>query len=117
MTLLNEFADALKAVEDNVYYGTGVQHDKSKPWNYIVFSRDVLRRKQNRSGYADVVNVAIVREEYIPEGTEERVIAALEALAGVRLVEEDHEYFYNVKPNTSHVVEMCVLKFTHSRKS
>lgn len=113
---LNDVQEALATVDEHVYYGTGVQHNKSLPWDYIVFSRDTMNRKANRAGYSWVVNVAIVREEYIPDGLEERVVQAMETLPGVRMVEGEHEYFYQVKPKTSHVIEMCVLKFTFSRK-
>lgn len=112
-----DVAAALRTVDENVYYGTGVEHDRSKPWDYTVFSRDVLRRKPNRAGFSDVVDVAVVREEYIPDGTEEAVVAAMESIPGVRLAELDHEYYYRVKPNTHHSIEMVVLRFTHSRKS
>lgn len=116
MTLLNEVKAALDTIDPHVYYGTGVEHDKNLPWDYIVFSRDVINRKQNKSGYSYVVNVAIVREEYIPEGIEDDVIVAMEGIPGVRMVEGAHEFFYRVKPNTHHTIEMVVLKFTYSRK-
>jgi len=114
--ILNEIYQALNKVDDHVYYGTALAHDKSLPWDYTVYSRNTLKRNQQKSGYATVFNVAIVREEYIPDGLEDEVVAAMEALAGVRMVEGEHEYFYSTKPNTSHVVEMVILKFTYSRK-
>lgn len=114
--LLNDVQNALLAVDENVYYGTGVSHPKDKPWDYIVFSRDVLKRNTNRSSFTDVINVSIIREEYIPEGVEEKVIEAMEALPGVKLMEGEHEYLYTVKPNTKLTVEIVALQFTHSRK-
>ena len=116
MTLLNDVSAALKEIDEHVYYGTAATHDKAKPWNYIVFSRETLNRKQNKSGYSYVLNVAIVREDYIAEGLEDQVIEAVEGIAGVRMAEGGHEYFYGVKPNTRHTIEMAVLKFTYSRK-
>lgn len=114
--ILEEIQQALTKIDDNTYYGTAAQHPKSSPWDYLVFSRDILSRKANRSGYSDVINVSIVREEFIPEGLEEEVIDAMEAIAGVRMQEGNHEYFYSVKPGTQLTVEMVLLKFTHSRK-
>lgn len=114
--LLNDVKAALEAVDEHVYYGTGVSHPKALPWDYLVFSRDALRRKSNKSGYSWVLNVVIVREEYIPEGLEEQVVNAMEALPGVRMLEGEHEYSYGVKPKTNHTIEMAVLKFTYSRK-
>ena len=116
MTLLDDIKAALSTVDEHVYYGTGIEHPKQLPWDYLVFSRDVLRRKQNRSGYAWVINVVVVREEYIPDCLEEQVIAAMETIPGVRMLEEDHEYSYGVKPKTNNTIEMTVLKFSYSRK-
>lgn len=117
--ILTEIHDALVGIEDadSIFYGTASELPKDKPWDYIVFSRDVLDRKQNKSGYADVVNVAIVREEFIPDGLAEKVIEAIEALPGFRLKEGSHKYWYAVKPQTHATVEQLVLQFTHSRKS
>ncbi len=114
--MLSPIPTDIATVDSHVYYGTAVTHGKDLPWDYIVFSRDTLNRKANRAGYAFVINVAIVREEYIPEGLEDDVVAAMEALPGVRMVEGTHEYYYRVKPNTKHTVEMVVLHFTVSRK-
>lgn len=114
--ILTEIQEALTAIDEHTYYGTGITHPKNLPWDYIVFQRDILKRNSNKSSYSDVINVSIVREEYIPEGLEERVIEAMESLAGVRLQEGNHEYYYSVKPNTKLTVEMVLLKFTHSRK-
>ncbi len=116
MTLLNDVKAALDPIDKHVYYGTAAEHDKSLPWDYIVFSRDVVRRKPNKSGNTYIVNVAIVREEFVPEDIDKLVSEAMEAIPGVRMVEGDHEFFYSVKPNTHHTVEMVVLKFTYSRK-
>lgn len=114
--ILTEIQEKLLEIDPNTYYGTGITHPKNKPWDYIVFSRDILSRKANKSGYSDIVNVSIVREEFIPEGLEEKVIEAMESIAGVRLQEGNHEYYYSVKPGTQLTVEMILLKFTHSRK-
>lgn len=115
--ILEDIQAKLTEIDPSTYYGTGISHPRSKPWDYIVFSRDILTRKANKSGYSDVINVSVVREEYIPEGLEEEVIEAMESLPGVRLQEGNHEYYYSVKPGTQLTVEMVLLKFTHSRKS
>lgn len=115
--ILTDVHDALAEIDENIYYGTAAELPKDEPWNYIVFSRDVLDRKKDKSGFADVLNVAIVREEFIPDGLAERVIDAVESLAGFRLKEGSHKYWYAVKPSTHATVEQLVLQFTHSRKS
>lgn len=115
MNLLTDFKAVLDSFDENVYYGTA-DLKKDNEWNYIVFQRDALRRKENRSGYADVINVLIVREEYIPDGLAEQLIEALDALPGVRPVEGDYEYYYGFNPNTKLVVESLKLQFVRARK-
>lgn len=115
--ILTDVQQALEAIDEHTYYGTAAQHPKNAKWDYFVFSRDVLKRNSNRSSYADEIMVEIIREEYIPDGLPEQVIEAMEALAGVRLIEGKHEYWYAVKPSTQLTVERLVLHFSHSRKS
>lgn len=114
--ILKDIQEKLTGIDPNTYYGTAAQHPKNEPWDYIVFSRDILKRNDGKSGYTDILNVSIVREEFIPEGIEEEVIEAMEAIAGVRLQQGNHEYYYSVKPGTQLTVEMILLKFTHARK-
>lgn len=114
--LLNDIKKALSEIDQNVYYGTGAAHPKTKPWDYMVFSRDVIKRNPNRSSFTNIIDVSIVREEFIPDGLEEKVVGAMEALPGVRLMEGEHEYLYTVKPNTKLTIELVVLRFTRSRK-
>lgn len=115
--ILNDVQAALDAIDEHTYYGTAALHPKDKPWDYIVFLRDVLKRSANKSGYTDEIIVEIVREEFIPDGLPEKVIGALESLAGVRLIEGRNEYWYAVKPSTQLTVEKLTLHFSHSRKS
>lgn len=115
--ILTDVQKTLEAIDENTYYGTAALHPKDKPWDYIVFLRDVLKRNPNKSSYADEITVEIVREEFIPDGLPEQVIGAMEALAGVRLIEGKHEYWYAVKPSTQLTVEKLTLHFSHSRKS
>lgn len=115
--ILTDVQSALTPIDENTYYGSAALHPKDKPWDYIVFSRDVLTRNRNKAGYTDVLMVEIVREEFVPDDLVESVIDAVEGIAGVRLQEGSHEYWYAVKPSTGLTVEKLVLKFTHSRKS
>lgn len=114
--ILTEVQEKLAGIDPSTYYGTAAQHPKNEPWDYIVFSRDILKRNAGKGGYTDILNVSIVREEFIPEGIEEEVIEAMETIAGVRLQEGSNEYYYSVKPGTQLTVEMILLKFTHARK-
>lgn len=114
--ILNQIQKALETIDPNVYYGTSITHPKNNPWDYIVFSRDAITRNSGKSGYTDVVNVSIVREEYVPESLPELVIDVMEALPGVKLQEGKHEFNYVIKPGTQLTIEMLTLVFTRARK-
>jgi hypothetical protein len=115
--ILDDIAKALEEIDPIVFYGA-VKRKKmqEKPWNYIVFNRTVLRNTGNNTGWADVYTVNIVREEFIPEGLAEEIIAKLEEIKGMTVVKSDSEYTYMVKPNSDDVVEMLSIDFKRVRK-
>lgn len=120
--LLNDVKNTLKEIDPIVFYGivpaklTDENGNEVDEWNYSVFNRVKFRNHANKTSYSDHFQVHIVREEYIPEGTDIDVITKLTALPGVRLADEDGVYTYVMKPNTDTVVEMLTLTFTRSRK-
>lgn len=114
--ILDEIMAKLEEVDPDVFYGSASRFDRSKPWDYIVFSRMAMRPNSRRTGYADVFEVAIVREGFIPDGLAELLISGMEEIRGVRVLEEDFRYDYAVKPGTSDTVEMLVLRFARARK-
>ena len=114
LELINE---ALCAIHSEVHYGTAVKHPPASPWNYTVFWRDSTRPGQNLTGGVDRYGVAVVRESYVPESELGAVVAAMEAIPGVRLdTSASVEYAYDVKPGGSDVVEMMTVRFTRGRK-
>ena len=114
--ILNDLQQVLLGIDENTYYGTAALHPKDAPWDYIVFSRDTMNRTKDKSGYADYILVELVREEFVPDELVDEVISAVEGLAGFRLCEGQHEYWYAVKPSSHLTVEKLVLKFAHARK-
>ncbi|MBR3689845.1 MAG: hypothetical protein IKL97_01930 [Eggerthellaceae bacterium] len=112
----NAIMEKLIEVDPVVHYGTAEKHDRSAPWDYMVLACKNFNRTASRTGYSDYFEVAIVREEFIPEGLPERVIAAMESLPKVRLAEGSHDYEYAAKPDSNDTVEMLVLKFVAPRK-
>lgn len=115
--ILNEIKEKLEEVDPIVFYGA-VKRKKmqEKPWNYTVFNRKLLRTGTNKTSYSDVYTVNIVREEFIPEGLAEEIVAKLEEIKGMKLAGNDSEYTYMVKPNSDDVVEMLSIDFTRARK-
>lgn len=116
--ILEDIEKKLQEIQTNgrVYYGMVDLADAEKEWNYIVFSRDILRVSESKRGYADRFTVAIVREDYIPEGLDTAVIEKLCELPGVRLANSDSEYRYTRKPKTNTVVELLTMEFVKARK-
>ena len=120
--LLTDIKTVLESIDPIVFYGLTPTriHDAEghevNTWDYITFNRIRLRSSMQKTSYADVFEVHIVREEFIPEGIDVEVIEKLTALPGVKLATEDGVYDYTMKPGTDNVVEMLTLTFTRSRK-
>lgn len=127
--MLNEIRDKLhelindsKFIEkygiiEAVLYGTAHQHKNSKPWNYIVFNKQKL--KKGGTSNTDLTyywNVAIVHEEYIPEGLEESVINKILEINGLRLADGDMPFEYLTKGDSDMVVELLQISFVKTKK-
>lgn len=115
--ILDDIKNKLESIDDNVYYGMADKNKADDEWNYIVFSRRTLDPSTNKTGYSDYFDVAIIREDYIPEGIDEQVIKAMTEIKGMRLTDEGGEYGYTRKGNTNAVVELLVLHFVRARKN
>ena len=114
--ILEEIEKKLQEIDSRVYYGMADQAEAEKEWNYIVFSRNSLSASESKKAYTDHFTVAIVRENYIPEGLDTLVIEKMCELAGVRLGNPDSQYQYTRKPNTNTVVELLTMEFVRARK-
>ena len=72
---------------------------------------------QGRTAYTDRYRVAVVREDYIPDGLAEKIIDAMEKIPGMKFADNlTGEYAYERKGNTNIVCEMLVLEFSRGRK-
>lgn len=114
--ILDDIKSKLQTVDENVYYGLADRNKAEDEWNYIVFNRRTSDPSPNKTGYSDYFDVAIVREDYIPEGIDEQVISAMTEIKGMRLTSEGGEYGYTRKGNTNAVVELLVLHFVRARR-
>lgn len=115
--LLNDIKTKLEQLDPNVYYGLMTKKPEEVPvWDYTVFNRTKLRSGQDKNSFADVFEVHIVRENFIPEGLDLDYIAKMREIPGVRLMSEDVTYDYMQKSNTDTVVEMLTLTFVRARK-
>lgn len=115
--ILNEIKEKLEEIDENVFYGAVDNRMKETLWNYIVFNRVKLTPSQNKTSYTNEYAVHIIREDYIPEGEEERVIEALKSIKGVRVASDGGSYEYVTKPSTNTVVEMFSINFVVPRKA
>lgn len=114
--ILSRISKALESIGPVVFYGMATTL-KDDLWDYIVFSRRTLRTATNKTGYTDLYEVAIVRENYVPDEDVDAVIDAMLGIPGVKLSGSEFAYEYATKPNTNTVVEMLVLQFARARKS
>lgn len=116
---LDLIRNALEKFEDKdrIFYGTASKLPKGSPWDYTVFSRDTASPSDNLTSISDGFIVFVVREAYVPEGTEKLVLDALKDVPGLRLESDrDIEYRYDVKPGTKDTVEGMMMHFRKARK-
>lgn len=114
--ILDDIKSKLSEVDPNVHYANVPISKLNEPWDYLVFSRRGMRRSANRTGWVDVYEVSIIREEYIPDGLPEQVIDAVTSIPGMRSAEQEFDYDYANKPESDDVVEILNLYFTKPRK-
>lgn len=118
MSLLNDIQDALSGVFDNepIDYGMATSVNPEDPWNYVVFNRQTIR-SNNGNALVDRINVALVREGYVPDEDIDAVVETISALPGIKFdFKSEITFDYTVKGNTNALIEMAVIPFTHARK-
>ena len=104
--LMQEIQTKLEELDPQVFYGMVDKEAITNEWNYVVFRRKALSVSDTKKGYSDRFIVAIIREDFIPEGLEIQVIDKMLEIAGMRLANPDCPYEYIQKPNTNIVVEL-----------
>lgn len=114
--ILDEIKAKLEEVDTNVYYGMVDEAIRETVWDCTVFARTKLKATANKTGYTDGYDVLIIRENFIPDGTDLEIISKMLEIDGMRLSSEDGVYTYIQKPNTNIVVEMLALHFVRARK-
>lgn len=114
--LLEDIQNKLEEIDSNVFYGMADKERITHDWNYIVFMRKSLSVSDTKQSYSDRFTVAIIRENFIPEGLEIQVIEKMLEIKGMRLASPDCNYSYVEKPNTNVVVELLTMEFVKARK-
>lgn len=114
--ILEDVEAKLKEVDDVVMYGMVDKKVREMEWNYIVFNRTGVKYSANKTAASDMFDVHIVRENFVPDGTDTEVVEKLCSLHGVR-VSGDAVFNYAMKPNTNVVVEMLTVSFVRARKT
>lgn len=115
--ILKDIETKLKELSDEVYFGIAGGNDNDTLWNYIVFNRKTKVASKNKTGYSDYFSVHLVRENFIPEGEEEKMINKMLEISGMRLASTEGTYDYVNKPNTNVVVEAFSVDFVRAKKA
>lgn len=115
MNLVETIREKLEEIEPVVFYGMAGNIREGDMWDYIVFFRERRRPSENRTGKAYIFHVAIVRENEIPDGLDDTVIAKILEIPGVRIA-GDATYAYTEKQNTGAVVEVMDIPFSKAMK-
>lgn len=107
-----------KALEPfgKTYYGKA-NPKEGEAWEYYVFRRKKMKKKATSSAdYKRFYEIAIVKEDYIPENHEIEIIKAIEEKTKLRLADDDIVYDYTFKGATDYVVEVAVITFAETIK-
>lgn len=118
MILLNEVQEALISIfpDEPVDYGMATTVKSEDSWNYVVFGRRTIR-SNNGNAFVDRIDVAIVREGYVPDTDIDRCIEKISSIPGIKFdFKSEVSFEYTVKANTNALIEMAVIPFTHTRK-
>lgn len=114
--ILEEIESKLLEVDPLVFYGKVDDSKVTDEWNYIVFMRKVLSIGEQKKEYSDRFIVAVIRENFIPEGIDTTVIDKMCEIPGMRVAKSDCPYTYTQKPGTNTVVEVLTMEFVRARK-
>lgn len=114
MSKLDIIREALEQF-GKTYYGNA-DPELTEPWNYTVFRRAELSKSTNGNGFVRRYAVAVVRENYIPEGLEFEIINSILETTNLRLADTAATYSYVYKGNTDLVVEVCLITFSEPIK-
>lgn len=114
---LASIGEALKAVDERVFYGTPGIMPKNEPWRFTFYFRDSIEPSSTKNGLTDVYGVSAIRPEAVPDGMEAEIIEAVTAVPGVRLHSRPLEFDSAVNPYTGDVAESLTVYFCKARKS
>lgn len=117
--ILEDIEAKLQELQYTVFYGlagdTTPDGKEMTEWNYIVFMRNAISMGTNKRELSDHYTVAVVHEDYIPDGLAESVIAKMQEIPGMR-VSNNIRFAYTSKPNTNTIVEVLTIEFIRARK-
>lgn len=108
--------DVIKATLETfgiTFYGNA-NVKNTEPWDYTVFRRSVIANAPNGTDFVRRYVVAIIRENYVPEGLEFEVVKAIQDATNLRVSEASYSYVF--KGSTDMVVEICTITFTEPLK-
>lgn len=115
--MLDDIKNALEANFDiPVYYGTSAEATGTVVYDYIVFWREQINWHVTSKGdYTEYYKVALVRQNFIPEDEETKVIDVLRKIPGLK-EDGNISYSYLTKPSTALAMEVAEYSFIAARK-
>lgn len=113
--ILEEIKEKLEEIGPVVYYGKAGKLKEGDLWNYVVFTRDRFSLSENKTSGSLYINVAVVRENYVEEDMEWKLIKLLQDIPGLRPA-SDAEYLYTTKPDTQNVIEILSMDFVIAKR-
>lgn len=118
--MLDKISEKINSFIAEMDYETasyGMIKNPPNAWNYIVFSRDRLKRSdKSPNDFNRKYRIVLVHEDCVPEGDELALMKAMKEIPRLNFAKEDIVYDYAVNPKTKNVVEMAVLTFSETIK-
>lgn len=111
MSLLVDIRKSLEKIDKKVCYGKSFDdYVKENGFDFIVFSRKGM--KKSKRDITRTFEVSIVRENYIPEGLDIKIIRAITENTCLKFPnDQEMPYNYIRKGDTSDLVEILTLTF------
>lgn len=111
--MIRKIKQKLEEISRNVQVGICKKKDES--WNCLLIRKEKLVKSgTSRLDYSAYVSIRIIKEDEIPEGTEQQIIEKMREI-GWKMTDSPAQYEYRIDSNEI-VVEICKMEFAKTQK-
>ena len=116
--LKEKIYNKLIEIDSNVFYGLATQNflNNTPELNYIIYSGNGFSKASSKIDLVNYFTVSVIRENFVPDDTVQKVIFKMLSIPGIRLSDEKAENNYIRKGNTDTLIEITSITFAIPRK-